>query len=373
MVDTLATMLKVAIDAGPLHGQRTGIGNAVGWTLEALASAADPDVVLLPYIVSLRARPTPPQRRLPLPAAAAHRLWARSSTPRMDRWLGHPDLVHGTNYVVPPTAASRLVSVYDCWFLEHPSSAHPDVARSGAVLRRAVDEGAHVLASSDATANKVRALLNTDQVHTIHLGPPPTQPVPETPPADLAAQVAGRPFILALGTVERRKNLLVLITAFERLAREHPDIILVVAGRDGDDSEPVSRGIAQATPSVRKRIVRLGVVDPQSKQWLLHHAECLAYPSLDEGFGFPVLEAQIAGTPVVSSSAGSIPEVAGAGALLSLPSDSDALAANLFWTITNQQKRASLIAAGHLNLERFSWATTARSLLDLYRQLADQS
>lgn len=365
-------MLKVAIDAGPLHGPRTGIGNAVEWTLEALNSAADPDVHLLPYVVSMRARLTAPQRKLPLPAAAALRLWARSSTPKMDRWLGRPDVVHGTNYVVPPTTASRLVSVYDCWFLEHPDAAHADVARAGAVLRRAVDEGAHVLTSSEATADKVGALLGTDRVSTIHLGPPPTQPMPDAPPAHVAARLAGRPFVLALGTIERRKNLPVLITAFERVATEHPDVMLVVAGRDGDDADLVGRCIADTTSSVRNRIVRLGAVDQQSKEWLLHNAACLAYPSLDEGFGFPILEAQLAGTPVVASSAGSIPEIAGAGALLSLPSDSDALAANVFWAITNEAKRTALIEAGRINARRFSWSTSAQSLLELYRQLADQ-
>jgi glycosyltransferase involved in cell wall biosynthesis len=366
-------MLKVAIDAGPLYGPRTGIGNAVAWTLESLGGAADHSVHLLPYVISMRARLVAPQRRLPLPAAVAHRLWAHSSRPKMDRWLDRPDLVHGTNYVVPPTTAPRLVSVYDCWFLEHPGDAHPDVQRSGAVLRRAVDEGAHVLASSDATADKVRVLLGTDRVHTIHLGPPPIQPVPDMPPAELSAQLAGRPFILALGTIERRKNLPTLIAAFERVAAEHPDVMLIVAGRDGDDVQAVGRSVANAAASVRHRIVRLGSVDQQSKQWLLHHAGCLAYPSLDEGFGFPILEAQLAGTPVVASSAGSIPEIAGAGALLSLPNDPGALAANLFWAITSESKRASLIDAGRTNVERFSWATTAQSLLDLYRQLASQS
>src|SRR6056297_1188666 len=83
-----AAMVSVAIDSGPLHGPRTGIGNAVAWTLDALAALPDDrGVDLRPYVVSMRARTTPPERRLPIPAAVAHRLWARTSIGRVDRFL----------------------------------------------------------------------------------------------------------------------------------------------------------------------------------------------------------------------------------------------------------------------------------------------
>ena len=102
-------MLSVAIDAGPLHGPRTGIGNAVAWTFDALREQPD-GVELRPYVTSMRACVEAPERRLPIPAAVAHRIWQRTTAWKMDRWLGHPDVVHGTNYVVPPARASRLVS-----------------------------------------------------------------------------------------------------------------------------------------------------------------------------------------------------------------------------------------------------------------------
>ena len=95
-----------------------------------------PDVELHPVRAQLPARPTPPTRRLPLPAALAHRLWSRADSPRLDRWLGAAEVVHGTNYVVPPSRLPAVVSVYDCWFLATPSLASPAVRRAGAVLRR---------------------------------------------------------------------------------------------------------------------------------------------------------------------------------------------------------------------------------------------
>jgi glycosyltransferase involved in cell wall biosynthesis len=372
-------MLRIAIDAGPLHGARTGIGNAVAWSTEALVGldgAKRPQ--LLPYVTSVRARLEPtelwPERRLPLPAAVALRWWARSDTPALDRLLGSPDVVHGTNYVVPPTRCPRVVSVYDCWFLDHPTDAHPDVLRAAAVLRRAAAHGTDVVCSSAATADRARELLDTDRVHTIHLGPPPPPPQPPSPRVVDRSETASTcaPFVLALGTVERRKNLATLVSAFARVAAETPDVRLVIAGRDGDDSASVARAIDRLDGPIRARVLVLGAVTDETKHDLLGRASVLAYPSLDEGFGFPILEAQLAGTPVVASSAGSIPEIAGSGALFSVPHDSDALAANLYWALTNDDMRHRLVANGQKNLRRFSWEANALAHVELYRQVVEQ-
>ncbi len=364
-------MVSVAVDVGPLHGHRTGIGNAVAWLLADLEDRPDLDV--LPYVTSARARLAPPQRRLPIPGALAKPLWSRLSVPAMDRWLGHPDVVHGTNYVVPPTRCARLVSVYDCWFLEHPELADPDVRRAGAVLRRAVADGAVVVTSSAATTERARLLLDAADVRTIHLGPPPVAAPPTAadggapnPEATGDRRLAG-PFVLALGTIERRKNLPTLIDAFEVLADHCPDIALVVAGIDGDASGQVSGRIAGLPAPVAERVVRLQRVDAGLKAWLLTHASVLAYPSLAEGFGFPILEAQQAGLPVVGAAAGSIPEIAGDGALLGPPDDAEALAANLASVLEDGALRADLVDRGRRNVERFSWR--AMGALERYERV----
>lgn len=361
-------MIRVAIDVGATHGRLTGIGNAVAWTLDSLR--ARDDIELIPYLTSARARLRAGERRVPMPAAAALQLWARRSPP-MDRWLGGPDVVHGTNYVVPPTRAPRVVSVYDCWFLEHPEDAEPDVRRAATVLRRAVADGAHVVTSSGATTRRARELLDTDRVRTVLLGPPPPDATPVgDAPANLP-ELDDRPFILAVSTIERRKNLPTLVDAFGRVAREHDAVRLVIAGAAGNDVAAVDRAIARLPHGVSSRVVRTGVVDAATKRWLLHHARTLAYPSLDEGFGFPILEAQQVGTPVVASTAGSIPQVAGAAALLSPARDAEALAANLFWVISNDDMHAKLVRRGHHNVERFSWEATATGFATIYRELAE--
>ncbi len=360
-------MLTVAIDSGPLHGPRTGIGNAVEWTLDALERVDD--IELRRYVTSARVRLGPNERRLPVPAAVAHRLWSRPSRWKFDRSLGRTDVVHGTNYVVPPTTAPRVVSVYDCWFLENSDRANSGSRRVGAVLRRSVAEGATVVTSSHATSERVRELLDVEPV-TIPLGPPPSIPPPEQRPDAVEPSLEQHPFVLSVGTVERRKNLPVLVDAFAKVGAEDEHVRLVIAGRDGDDAPALARAFARLDPAVRGRVHRMSTVDDATKQWLLHRATALAYPSLDEGFGFPILEAQMAGTPVVASTAGSIPEISGAGALFSHSGDVEALAANLYWSITSETQRDRLIRLGHRNVQRFSWAATASALTEVYQRVA---
>ena len=362
--------LGVAIDVGPLHGRRTGIGNAVAWTIDALA---DQPIELLPYITSSRAQVEPPERRLPIPAAVALRLWARPTPTSLrrlhERWIGRPDVVHGTNYVAPPTTLPTAISVYDCWFLDHPADAIADVRRAAEVLRRAVGDGAHVVTSSQATATRVGELLGTDRVEVVHLGPPP--PFPTGSATGAVEGLEGTSFIVALGTIERRTNYSALVRAFERLAGEHADAQLVIAGAPGDDLAATTLRIEALREPVRRRIRMMGTVDEATKAWLIANARALAYPSLDEGFGFPILEAQMAGTPVVASTAGSIPEIAGSAALLSPPDDVDALAANLFWMLTSDDMSDKMVRRGHDNVGRFSWDRTAAALSAMYHSLAE--
>lgn len=362
--------LHLAIDIGPLYGHRTGVGVAVDGMTTALGERDD--VRLDPYLVSFRSTPGGGHRKLPLPGIVASHLWSRSDHPSADRWVGAADVVHGTNYVAPPSSRPTVISVYDCWFMMNPGEANALVRRAGDNLRRRVASGAWVHTSSEATAVIARDLLDTDRVVAIHLGPAPrvTETPTETP--EPAAHLEGTEYVVAIGTEERRKGISTLVEAFGLIARESPNVRLVLAGAPGDETKAVDAAVAALTDQVRDRVDRLGVVDDTTKAWLLRHASVLAYPSLDEGFGFPILEAQAAGTPVVASDVGAIAEIAGGGVALVSDRSPAGFADRLISVIDGTTSRLGLISAGHENLGRFSWASTATELMDLYRSALDQ-
>ena len=358
--------LRIAFDVGPLAGPRTGVGQAVAGMRASLGIVDDLDVV--DYMTSFRSRPPAGARRLPLPAMVAHRMWALADRPRVDRFLGRPDVVHGTNYVVPPCRAHRVVSVYDCWFLKYPTLASRDVHRSGRVLRRAIAHGATVHASSTATAEVIADLFPRARIATIPLA---AVPVPEPATSPPVPVLVDRPFIAAIGTLERRKNLGVLVEAFGLLASERDEILLVLAGADGDDRPAINAAIDRLDPATARRVVMTGRIDEAARSWLLHNAAVLAYPSLDEGFGFPLLDAMQVGLPIVASTRGSIPEVCGAAGLLSEAGDVITLATNLVTAAFDDTTRAQLVGAGADQLASFSWTRCAADLAALYRGLAD--
>jgi glycosyltransferase involved in cell wall biosynthesis len=361
--------LTLAFDVGPLYGHRTGVAVATEHLLAGLRSR--PEITVLPYLLSARATPRPGHVRLPLPAAAALRLWAHIDHPRVDRWLPGAEILHGTNYVAPPSRLPQVISVYDCWFLMHPEAASPAVNRSAAVLRRAVAAGAHLHVSSAATAAVAGELLATDRITVIHLGPPALGPAPA--PAQHVdpriSDLSGSRLILAIGTIERRKDIPSLVTAFGMIAADLADVRLVIAGTPGDDQARAEAAITALPSPIRSRVHLLGAVTPATKAALLEASCVLAYPSRDEGFGFPILEAQQVGLAVVARPSGSIPEVGGSGVQLACDQTTSSLADALAAVLTDDVLRASVIRSGTMNLTRFSWDRCVNEMLDLYRQM----
>jgi len=328
------------------------------------------DLELVEYITSFRSPPPSGARRLPVPAMLAHRLWAVADKPRVDRFLGDPDVVHGTNYVVPPCRAPQVVSVYDCWFLRHPTMASDAVRQAGRALRRAIERGATVHASSASTASEIIDLFPRARVATIPLAAVPVPNAASEPPIPL---LVGKPFVASIGTLERRKNLPVLVEAFGLLASERDEALLVLAGADGDDRPAINEAIDRLDPAAARRVVMTGRVDEPALSWVLRNATVLAYPSLDEGFGFPLLDAMQVGVPIAASNRGSIPEVCGSAGLLCDAGDAVALATNLAAAAFDDRVRGTLLAAAAEQLATFSWSRCATDLAALYLSLVAEA
>ncbi len=157
---------------------------------------------------------------------------------------------------------------------------------------------------------------------------------------------------------------------FLTLAREHPELALVLAGPSGWGEEALNAAIAAVGQAAAGRIVRTGWVDDETLSRLLRSAAVLAYPSLYEGFGFPPLQAMSVGVPVVATTAGSLPEVLGDGAILVTPGDNDALGAALGRVLGDSNEQARLAARGHIQAGRYTWSGCAAGLAALYRDAA---
>jgi len=310
----------------------------------------------------------------PMPARPLHALWAHADTPPLEWFIGATDVVHGTNFVVPPTRRARtVVSVHDLTPLHHPELCNAATLAYPGLIRRALARGAWVHADSAFVAHEVVEAFGVDaaRVRVVHPG------IPELPPVtqDAAARALSRllppgtdRFCLAIGTAEPRKDLPGLVRAFGEVAGRHGDLTLVLAGPPGWDEDRLASAIA--TSPARARIVRTGWVEPSDLAALLEAAATLVYPSLYEGFGFPPLQAMQAGVPVVATRAGSLPEVLGDGALLVDPGDHDGLVAALDASVSDDSLRGRLSAAGTTWSRRFTWDGCGAGLEELYRDVA---
>lgn len=361
---------RVALDVTPLLGVRTGIGRSVEEVVAALERVPD-GPRLRPYALGRprhRADLPAGARLVPVPTRLLLAAWARADRPRVDRWVPGAQVLHATAFVAPPSRLPTLVTVHDCAFALHPDTVAPTVLGFGRLLRRAVARGASVHTTTAQVAGELEELLGIDLRAAGRLTVVPFA-VPRLGPT-VVAPAAGPPYVLALGTLEPRKNLPMLVRAFGALAGRRPDLELVLAGPDGPDGEAVRTAVATLPTATGRRVRLPGVVDGPTRDRLLAGAAVLAYPSLYEGFGFPVLEAMTVGTPVVAADLPALREVAADGALYADGRDPEALADALERVLEDRLLREDLVRRGRAVAAGYSWDRTAAGLTAVYERLA---
>jgi glycosyltransferase involved in cell wall biosynthesis len=271
---------------------------------------------------------------------------------------------------VPPTGPGQrlVVTVHDLAFAVHPE-LFPRQWRLmyRAALARAARSADAVIPVSRPTAEELARRTRTDprRIHVIPLaGSLPSSDVAVEPV--LSRLKVRQPYILFVGTLEPRKNLVRLVRAHRRIAGRGSQHGLVLAGPMGWHPQPLLRAIAEESPG---DVVLTGAVGSDDLDALYRGAGAFAYPSLYEGFGLPVLEAMSRGTPCVVSSTSSLPEVAGEAALPVDPRSTAGLAEALERITTDRELAQRLRGAGLARAARFSWEETARRTLEVYKSV----
>lgn len=289
--------------------------------------------------------------------------------------LARAEVFHGPAHSLPLTRLGipGVVTVNDLAIYEHPDWFPDRQWLSTRVLvPRSVRSARFVICPSEATRRSLVRRFGTPlhRCRVIPLGVDPvfaaSVPPPERARIRQSLRLPDR-FILQVGTVSPRKNFVGTLRALAAIpaAERMP---LVVAGAFGWKFQPVLRAVHDLDLTQWVRF--LGSVRSRDLPALYQLASLFVFPSLDEGFGLPILEAFAAGTPVVAASAGSIPEVAGDAALLVPAEDAAALASAMHGLLTDDQRRASLIAQGRLRAAGFTWPATAQAYVKVYREAA---
>ncbi len=309
--------------------------------------------------------------RLPTEYPQARIPWEQAAGPVALR-RHQVDVVHGPVNVAPLlTRRPSVVTVHDLAFLIYPEQ-YPGAKQRylNLLTRLSVERAERVIAVSDNTRTDV---LRHYRVHPDRVIVVPNGVEPELTPVGDPGQIQAlrerhrlpERFILFVGTLQPRKNLVGLLRAYARL-KDTLDWPLVVVGAKGWLYEPVFNE-ARAL-GVTDRVIFAGYADQPTLRLWYSAATIFVYPSLYEGFGLPVLEAMACGTPVVTSSTSSLPEVAGDAAITIEPTDAGALASALDRLIQDVALRSELRRRGLDRARQFSWERTARETSAVYRQ-----
>ncbi len=373
--------MRVGIDGYPLAEPLTGVGH---YTLElaralALISPSDQFELVSPAPFEVTAldeieRAHLPNLRTVNPRASSIRgHWWSVGLPLYARRASF-DLFHGTNFDLPLWKRRRsVVTIHDLSTMLHPEKHRSRLVRRARLrLPLVVRIADMIITPTESVRRDVCQHLGVraDKVIAIPSAARSSfQPMPiaQTVPIRKILGIEDE-FLLFVGTLEPRKNLLTLLKAFEQILG-HSSLRpqLVIAGGEGWLMDELFAFMKKTTISDRLRLT--GYLRDEDLRALYSSCKVFIYPSVYEGFGLPPLEALACGAPVIAGRIPSLQETLGSAARLVEPLDVDALARSILELLQDEDQRALLKSAGPQHAGKFSWEQTARLTLDVYQQL----
>jgi len=364
--------VRILVDYRPALRERTGVGEFVHGLAKALCTRTDVHDSVTLFSSSWKDRPASslaaeiPTARIAdsrIPVRALVWAWNRLEWPPVEWLAADHDVVHSQSpMLIPATSAAQVVTIHDLDFLRHPEQMAAEIRRDYPRLARSHAARADaIVVSSHYAAGEVTRELGVTRSR-VHVCPPGR---PEWAAAVAARQAERRGTnILFLGTLNLRKNVGTLLEAYARLRAQVPDAPkLILAGHTTPASARWEARTKEAPLAGHVEIT--GYVDTATRIELFANARMLVLPSYEEGFGLPVLEAMACGVPVVVSSRGSLPEVAGGAAEPMDPDDADALAARMRSLLAPAEAEAAA-HRGLLQASQYSWAACAIAARQAY-------
>lgn len=341
--------MKIALDATYSLGRNlSGVGVYSREILKGL-SGGHPEAE---FLYCYRPHRFVPSFSLDLPPNSSRRLlW--------NNWPRSADLFHGLNQRIESVHYRRTVSTFHDLFVLSGDYSTPEFrARFAAQACAAAERSDLIIAVSRFTAGQVEQLLKVDPAR-IRVIPHGVRPAPRNPEPERREQM-----ILFVGALQRRKNIARLVQAFEGVA---PGWKLVLAGSLGFDAHTILESVER---SPRKHDIQIpGYVSDADLEDLYRRASIFAFPSLDEGFGMPLLDAMARGIPVLTSNVSAMPEVSGDCAWLVDPSDVDAIREGLRKLTSDGALRAELAKRGFKRSAEFSWGKAVGETWKVYKEL----
>jgi glycosyltransferase involved in cell wall biosynthesis len=372
--------MKIGIDIRVLAGRRTGIGRLVKEILVGLAKVdKENEYILLhniakgPLPADIPVQPNFRATTIYFPNRALNILWAYTQFPKVEKYTGPLDVFHGPNFQMPPTKnCATILTIYDLTFMLYPEMAIPaSVRHYGPRIREYIRRADIITTISDATADDIVKHLQVprERIVTIYPGAIPLRCPSKDAITDVRKIYGIREnYILFVGCIEPRKNLVRLSKAFDE-SKLSKDFELILAGPKGWHTDDIFA--TRDSLSCREKIHWINYVEDNHLGLLYAGATFLAYPSILEGFGLPILEAFSVGCPVLTSNISSMPEAGGDAALYVDPFDIDSISEGLIKLASDGVLRQKLTQLGYKQAANFTWDKTASQTIEAYKKACE--
>jgi len=377
--------MRIGIDVRPFLKRETGVGIYLRNLILAL-SKIDKENSYYLFSSSLKDRfdrrkiPDTPNFHLfdfPFPVSITNFLWNRLNFPKIDYFFFKKiDIVHSPTPLLIPTNGKCIITVHDLFFFKNPDGTVREMRRGyPEKVYESIKKADGIICPSNFTKSEILRFFECreEKIRVIPHGVEETfKKEPEEGFVKRVKEKYSLPpsYILFVGNIEPRKNLETLIDGFSIFEKKFPEIKLLIVGEKVMGFESIKKRIEEK--GLEGKVIFTGYVENRELSVIYRLSSVFVFPSLEEGFGLPILEAMASSVPVLASKTSSIPEVAGDCALYFSPDSPEEISEKLETILRNEKIRYEMVEKGKKRVEEFSWVKCAEKTLEFYKEIFEK-